>query len=118
MVLFFLFGATFFVFLMINDVINRKVFIEENVLTIKLLWIKKKIQLDKVLWYTKNNLSNIKIKYRVKDPIFVLPHNYIFRDAVNSGSVIDFFYRNIAAYMRDYNGYFIAQTNEIVEKIL
>ena len=56
-VLFFLFGAAFFVFLMINDVINRKVFIEENVLTIKLLWIKKKIQLDKVLWYTKNNLS-------------------------------------------------------------
>ena len=56
-VLFFLFGAAFFVFLMINDVINRKVFIEENVLTIKLLWIKKQIQLDKVLWYTKNNLS-------------------------------------------------------------
>ena len=42
-VLFFLFGAAFFVFLMINDVINRKVFIEENVLTIKLLWIKKQI---------------------------------------------------------------------------
>ena len=54
--LFFLFGAAFFVFLMINDVINRKVFIEENVLTIKLLWIKKQIQLDKVLWYTKNNI--------------------------------------------------------------
>ena len=66
---------------------------------------------------SKYNLSNIKIKYRVKDLIFVLPHNYIFRDAVNSGSVIDFFYRNIAADMRDYNGYFIAQTNEIVEKI-
>lgn len=54
--LYYLFGATFFVFLMINDVINRKVFIEENVLTIKLLWIKKQIQLDKVLWYTKNNI--------------------------------------------------------------
>ena len=54
--LFFLFGAAFFVFLMINDVINRKVFIEENVLTIEFLWIKKKIQLDKVLWYTKNNI--------------------------------------------------------------
>ena len=41
----------------INPAESRKVFIEENVLTIKLLWIKKQIQLDKVLWYTKNNLS-------------------------------------------------------------
>lgn len=54
--LFFLFGTAFFVFLMINDVLNRYVVIEGNVLTLKLLWIKKQIQLDKVLWYTKNSV--------------------------------------------------------------
>ena len=54
--LFYLFGTAFFVFLMINDVLNRYVVIEGNVLTLKLLWIKKQIQLDKVLWYTKNSV--------------------------------------------------------------
>lgn len=66
---------------------------------------------------SKFNVSNIKMKYRIKDDIFVIPHNYLFADACNSGSVIDFFYRNINADPRDYNGYFINQTNEIVSKI-
>lgn len=66
---------------------------------------------------SKFNISNIKIKYKVKEPIYVLPHNYVYSDAVNSGLVVDFFYRNINADIKDYNGYFITQTNEIVEKI-
>lgn len=66
---------------------------------------------------SKFNISNIKIKYKVKEPIYVLPHNYIYSDAVNSGTVVDFFYKNLNADIKDYNGYFIAQTNEIVEKI-
>lgn len=94
--LFFLFGAAFFVFLMINDVINRKVFIEENVLTIKLLWIKKKIQLDKVLWYTKNNIfennlfcksnKNICLFYETKkDYISVKEIEYIENILIQNG---------------------------------
>lgn len=66
---------------------------------------------------SKYNISNIKIKYKIKDPIYVLPHNYIFSDACNSGNVIDFFYKNLNSDLKDYNGYFILQANEIVEKI-
>ena len=66
---------------------------------------------------SKFNISNIKIKYKVKDQLYVLPHNYIYSDACNSGTVVDFFYRNLNADPKDYNGYFITQTNEIVEKI-
>ena len=66
---------------------------------------------------SKYNLTNIKIKYKVKDDIFVLPHNYMFADACNSGSVIDFLYKNLNADARDYNGYFINKTNEIVSRI-
>lgn len=63
------------------------------------------------------NLSNIRIKYKVKDMLYAIPHNYLFADACNNGSVVDFFYRNINADIKDYNGQFILQTNEIVEKI-
>ena len=66
----------------------------------------------------KFNVSNIRIKNAVKDPVYVIPHNYLFADACNSGNVIDFFYRNINADKRDYNGNFIAKTSEIVEKII
>lgn len=66
---------------------------------------------------SKFNVSNIKIKYKIKDPIYVVPHNYIYSDACNSGNVVDFFYKNLNANPKDYNGYFILQTNEIVEKI-
>lgn len=66
---------------------------------------------------SKFNVSNVKIKYKVKDPIYVIPHNYVFSDACNSGNVIDFFYKNLNADPKDNNGYFILQTNEIVEKI-
>lgn len=66
---------------------------------------------------SKFNISNIKIRYKIKDPIYVIPHNYIYSDACNSGTVVDFFYRNLNADLKDYNGNFIAQTNEIVEKV-
>lgn len=42
---------------------------------------------------SKFNVMNIKLKYKVKDPIYVIPHNYIFADACNSGTVIDFYIR-------------------------
>ncbi len=67
---------------------------------------------------SKCNLFNIKGRYRTKYPIFAVPHNYIFTDACNDGAVIDFFYKNIKADARDYNGYFISEVRKIVKKIL
>jgi MinD-like ATPase involved in chromosome partitioning or flagellar assembly len=64
------------------------------------------------------NTANIKLKTTVKDRLYTVPHNYLFADACNSGSVIDFFYKNINANKNDYNGHFIQQTLEIVEKII
>ena len=64
------------------------------------------------------NVSNIKIKYNIKDPIYTIPHNYMFADACNNGSIVDFLYRNINADPHDYNGNFINSTKQIVEKIL
>lgn len=64
------------------------------------------------------NVMNIKTKYKIREPIYNIPHNFVFTDACNSGNVIDFYYKNINADpLRDYNGYFISQTNEIVQKI-
>lgn len=64
------------------------------------------------------NILNIKNKYRVKDPIYAVPHNYLFADACNMGNVIDFMYRNLNADPKDYNGMFIAQTLDVVNKIV
>lgn len=67
---------------------------------------------------SKYNVQNIKIRYRTKEELFVLPHNYIFADACNDGNVINFFYNNINSDPKDYNGYFISQVSKIVEKII
>ncbi|MEG2310883.1 MAG: hypothetical protein RSB76_02730 [Clostridia bacterium] len=67
---------------------------------------------------SKFNIMNIKTKYRIKEPIFSIPHNFIFSDACNSGNVVDFFYRNINTDLHDYNGIFIKETLNIVEKIM
>lgn len=64
------------------------------------------------------NTSNLKFKYRYKEPIYAVPHNYMFSDACNEGNVLDFLYKNINADSKDYNGFFIAQTADIVEKIV
>lgn len=71
---------------------------------------------------SKCNVFNVKGKYKTsynsKIPIFAVPHNYVFMDACNDGAVIDFFYKNIKADARDYNGYFISEVRKIVKKIL
>lgn len=65
------------------------------------------------------NLFNIKGKYRIKYPLFAVPHNYIFMDACNDGAAIDFFYKNANVKdTRDYNGYFLSEVEKIVKKIL
>lgn len=66
---------------------------------------------------SKYNVKNIRTRYKVSDPIYTIPHNYLFTDACNDGEVVDFFYRNINADAKDYNGEFIAQTLQIVERI-
>ena len=67
---------------------------------------------------SKCNIFNIKGRYKTKYPIFAVPHNYNFADACNDGAVVDFFYKNINADARDYNGYFIDEVRKIVKKIL
>lgn len=67
---------------------------------------------------SKCNMFNVKGRYKTKYPIFAIPHNYVFMDACNDGTVIDFFYKNIKADSRDYNGYFISEVRKIVKKIL
>lgn len=47
-----------------------------------------------------------------------IPHNYIFSDSCNDGQVIDFFYKNLNADSRDYNGFFITETRKLVKKII
>ncbi len=67
---------------------------------------------------SKFNLFNIKMKYKTKEQMFVIPHNYMFADACNSGMVLDFMYRNLNADPKDYNGNFIFQTLNIVNEIV
>lgn len=67
---------------------------------------------------SKYNIFNIRSKFGVKDDIMGLPHNYIFSDSCNDGQVIDFFYKNLNADPKDYNGFFIAETRKLVKKII
>lgn len=67
---------------------------------------------------SKFNVMNIRLKYKVKDPIYVIPHNYMFTDACNSGTVVDYLYKNINSDPKDYNGNFIFQTLNIVNEIV
>ena len=67
---------------------------------------------------SKYNIANIRKKYRIKDPIFAVPDNYVYKDSLNDGFVIDFFYKNLNAEKNDYNGKFINETNNIVQKII
>lgn len=67
---------------------------------------------------SKCNVFNLKGRYKTKYPIFAVPHNYVFMDACNDGDVVGFFYKNIKADARDYNGYFISEVRKIVKKIL
>lgn len=67
---------------------------------------------------SKYNINNIRSRYRLKDLIYAIPHNYLFIDACNDGNVIDFFYRNINADIKDYNGSFIYNTLNVAEKII
>ena len=67
---------------------------------------------------SKCNVFNIKGRYKTKYPVFAVPHNYVFMDACNDGTAVDFFYKNIKADARDYNGYFISEVRKIVKKIL
>ncbi len=64
------------------------------------------------------NIFNVKLKYKLPEPLYVLPHNYLFADACNDGNILDFLYKNINAPAKDYNGEFILRTTEIVEEIV
>jgi len=64
------------------------------------------------------NIFNLKLKYKIPEPCYVLPHNYLFTDACNDGNVLDFLYKNINAPAKDYNGEFILRATEIVEEIV
>ena len=67
---------------------------------------------------SKYNIPNIKRKYGIKEPICSVPHNFVFTDACNEGTVIDFFYKNLGADKNDYNGYFISEVRSAVKLIL
>lgn len=67
---------------------------------------------------SKYNVANIRSRYKIKEPIYEVPSNYLFADACNDGNVIDFFYKNMNADKRDYNGDFIFKVSSIAEKIL
>ncbi len=67
---------------------------------------------------SKYNAYNIRKKYRIKDPIYILPQNFGFVDSCNDGRVIDFFWRNENAPKGDYNGNFIHETSKIVDKLI
>ncbi len=67
---------------------------------------------------SKYNIFNVKLKFKIPEPCYVLPHNYVFADACNDGNVLDFLYKNINAPAKDYNGDFMLRATEIVEELV
>lgn len=56
--LFYFLTLTFILFLFVNEIINRRVELKENILILSFLNKKKEINLEKVLWYSKNEALN------------------------------------------------------------
>lgn len=101
-----------------QDILNLDAFFD-NIQSNELLKNKNKIYvIGDYEDGSKYNLHNIKSKYRINEPLYALPHNYFFTDACNDGSVIDFFYKNINADNKDYNGNFLYSSLNIAEKII
>ncbi len=67
---------------------------------------------------SKYNIYNIKNRFRVKEPIYQIPTNYLFSDACNDGDIVNFIYKNMNADKKDYNGNFINEVTNLSEKIL
>ena len=67
---------------------------------------------------SKYNIPNIKRKYGIKEPMLSIPSNYVFTDACNDGTVIDFMYKNMGADKTDYNGYFISEIRNVIKTVL
>lgn len=68
---------------------------------------------------SKYNIPNIRRLFGIKDPIYCIPHNFVFNDMCNEGNVVEgFFYKNLIADANDYNGHFIVETRKVVKKIL
>lgn len=67
---------------------------------------------------SKYNIPNLRRRYGIKDPIMSIPSNYVFADACNDGKVIDFFYKNLNADIKDYNGKFIHAIKNLNKSIL
>lgn len=55
---FYFFAITFFIFMFVSEIIKRRVQLNENILILSLLNKKKEINLEKVLWYSKNEALN------------------------------------------------------------
>lgn len=67
---------------------------------------------------SKYNVRNLRRRFGIKEEILVIPHNLYFAESLNDGEVIDFFYKNMNADSSDYNGNFITNVNELVERII
>lgn len=65
------------------------------------------------------NIPNIKRKFGIREPIFSIPRNYVFVDCCNDGDVVEgFFYKNLNAEAKEYNGYFISEVRKVIQQIL
>lgn len=67
---------------------------------------------------SKYTLFNIKNKYKIKSPMFAVPHCTAFADAVNDGNVVDFLFKNLNAKPNDEIGYFISETRKAEKAIM
>ena len=55
---FYLFAITFYIYMFVSEIIKRRVELKENILILSFLNKKKEINLEKVLWYSKNEALN------------------------------------------------------------
>lgn len=101
-----------------QDIVKLSEFFK-NIETNEVLKDKQKIYVigdyDEKSKYTAYNIAS---RFKVKEPIYTVPHNMIYIDHCNDGNVVDFFYKNMNADKNDLNGKFIASVNEIVQKVL
>lgn len=71
----------------------------------------------------KYNAYNIASRFKLKEPLYTVPHNAFFASACNDGNLTDFLYANLnhkeaGVDKNDYNAKFFIAVDEIVQKIL
>lgn len=99
--------------LVVVNLCQNKVLLDYFFENYKSLFHKSFILIGNYQEQSQYNLRYIRRRYQVeKERIAVIPHNVLFGDAVNNGTIVEFFTANMSCKRQEENFYFISQVKK------